>query len=84
MIGNLVRIITSDGYPSSGSVEGTLHKLDVTGAIIWRRGTMPEQQGNIFVPMHRIREIVDLGRAAVSKAREYSYDSATIAEETGK
>lgn len=63
MIGNRVRVITSDGYPASGAVEGNLNKLDAAGAIIWRTNVMPEAQGNIFVPMHRIREIVDLGRA---------------------
>lgn len=64
MIGNRVRILTNDGFPSSGAVEGILHKLDASGAIIYRQDVMPEAQGNLFVPMHRIREIVDLGRAA--------------------
>lgn len=62
MIGNRVRILTNDGFPSSGAVEGVLHKLDTAGAIIWRHDVMPEAQGNLFVPMRRIREIVDLGR----------------------
>jgi len=63
MIGNRVRVITNDGYPSSGAVEGSLHKLDTAGAVIWRTNVMPEAQGNLFIPMGRIREIVDLGRA---------------------
>lgn len=62
MIGNRVRIITSDGFPVSGAIEGELRKLDSAGAIIYRTDTMPEAQGNLFVPMGRIREIVDLGR----------------------
>jgi hypothetical protein len=62
MIGNRVRLLTSDGYPTSGAIEGILHKLDEAGATIYRMGAMPEAQGNLFVPMHRIREIVDLGR----------------------
>jgi len=63
MIGNRVRVITNDGFPSSGAVEGNLHKLDTAGAVIWRTNVMPEAQGNLFIPMFRIREIVDLGRA---------------------
>jgi len=62
MIGNRVRVLTNDGFPSSGSVEGVLHKLDQSGAIVYRQDVMPEAQGNIFIPMRRIREIVDLGR----------------------
>ena len=63
MIGHRVRVITNDGSPASGAIEGNLNKLDAAGAIIWRTNVMPEAQGNVFVPMHRIREIVDLGRA---------------------
>jgi len=63
MIGNHVRVLTNDGFPSSGAVEGNLHKLDVAGATVWRTNVMPEAQGNVFIPMHRIKEIVDLGRA---------------------
>lgn len=62
MIGNRVRVITNDGFPSSGSVEGTLHKLDAAGAIVFRQDVMLEDQGNLFIPLQRIREIVDLGR----------------------
>lgn len=47
-----------------GSVEGTLHRLDPAGAIVYRTSdVMPEAQGNVFIPMGRILEIVDLGRA---------------------
>ncbi len=63
MIGNRVRVITTDGFPASGAVEGTLKKLDVTGAVVYRTDVMPESQGNLFIPMYRIREIVDLGRS---------------------
>lgn len=64
MIGNRVRVITNDGFPSSGAVEGELRKLDVAGAVVWRTSNvMPEAQGNLFIPMNRIREIVDLGRS---------------------
>ena len=63
MIGNRVRVLTNDGFPSSGAVEGILHKLDAAGAIVWNLSAMPEQRANLFIPMLRIREIVDLGRA---------------------
>jgi hypothetical protein len=62
MIGNRIRIITNDGFPTNGSVEGVLHKLDAAGALVFRTDVMPEAQGAIFIPMYRIREIVDLGR----------------------
>lgn len=62
MLGNHVRVLTNDGFPSSGAIEGILHKLDAAGAVIFRTDTMPEAQGNLFIPMRRIREIVDLGR----------------------
>lgn len=58
MVGNRVRVITNDGRV----VEGNLHKLDTAGAVVWRTDLMPEVQSNLFVPMHRIDEIVDLGR----------------------
>lgn len=61
MIGHRVRIVYADAQYST---TGTLHKLDAAGALIWREGTLPEQQGTIFVPMHRIKEILDLGRAS--------------------
>ncbi len=63
MIGNRVRVITNDGFPASGAVEGNLKRVDAAGAVVWRTDGMPEAQGNLFIPMHRIREIVDLGRA---------------------
>lgn len=63
MIGNRVHILTNDGS-SPRTVEGNLRKLDTAGAVIWRTDVMPEAQGNVFIPMHRISEIVDLGRAS--------------------
>lgn len=63
MIGNRVRVLTNDGFPSSGAVEGILHKLDSAGAVVYRTSGAPEAQGNLFIPMYRVREIVDLGRA---------------------
>ncbi len=62
MIGNYVRVITNDGFPASGSIEGELRKLDGAGAVVYRHDVMPEARGNLFIPMGRIREIVDLGR----------------------
>lgn len=59
MIGNRVRVILTDGM----QVVGTLHKLDQAGAIVWREHSLPEGQGNSFIPMHRVFEIIDLGRA---------------------
>lgn len=64
MIGNRVRVITASPEGRNGSTEGTLHRLDPAGAIIYRTSNvMPEAQGNVFIPMGRIVEIVDLGRA---------------------
>lgn len=63
MIGNRVRVVTNDGMPASGAVEGNLHKLDIAGATVWRTDLMPEAQGNVFIPMQRIQEIIDLGRS---------------------
>lgn len=60
MIGNRVRLITNDGSPASGAVTGILHKLDEAGAIIWREA---DHSATVFIPMLRIREIIDLGRA---------------------
>lgn len=65
MNGNRVRVITNDGYPGSGAVTGVLHKLDAAGAIVYRECSLPEGQGNVFIPAHRIREIVDLGRSSL-------------------
>lgn len=60
MIGNRVRVVTVDG---TGSVVGTLHKLDPAGAYVYRECSIPEGRGAVFIPMHLISEIVDLGRA---------------------
>lgn len=64
MIGNRVRVITQSAEGRNGYTEGTLHRLDVAGATVYRTSNvMPEAQGNVFIPMGRIIEIVDLGRA---------------------
>jgi sortase (surface protein transpeptidase) len=60
MIGNRVRLITTEGP----TIMGTLHRLDQAGATIYREHSLPEGQGNVFIPAHRIVEVVDLGRAA--------------------
>lgn len=59
MIGNRVRVILDGGR----EITGTLHRLDAPGATVWREHPLPEGQGTVFVPMHRIHEIIDLGRA---------------------
>jgi hypothetical protein len=59
MQGNRVRMILLDG----NSVTGILHKLDVAGAVVYRDQGIPEAHGTVFLPMHRIQELVDLGRA---------------------
>lgn len=61
MIGHRVKIIL-DGTPQI-QVVGVLHALDGTGARLFRENQMPEQRGISFYPMHRIIEILDLGRA---------------------
>jgi hypothetical protein len=59
MIGNRVRVILV-----SSVVTGILHKLDQTGAMVYREHELlPEARGLVFLPMHRIIEIIDLGRA---------------------
>lgn len=64
MIGNRVRLIMVNQDGPFTEITGTLHELAAgTGATIWRENTMPEGQGIVFIPMHRIYEIVDLGRA---------------------
>jgi hypothetical protein len=44
-------------------VQGVLHKCDAAGVIVYMTEGLPEMQGNLFIPMARIIEIVDLGRA---------------------
>lgn len=64
MIGNRVRIIIVRESDRQGATEGTLHRLDAAGATVYRTSNvMPEAQGTVFIPMGRIIEIVDLGRA---------------------
>lgn len=64
MIGNRVRVILADAAGQCyGEVTGILHELAAgKGATIWREHSLPEGQGIVFIPMHRIYEIVDLGR----------------------
>jgi hypothetical protein len=59
MIGNHVRVIRENETP----VQGVLHKCDAAGVIVYMTEGLPEMQGNLFIPMARIIEIVDLGRA---------------------
>lgn len=66
MIGHRVRIHISEADRYGGryvDVTGTLHKLDEAGAYIYREHSLLEGQGTVFIPMHRIHEIIDLGRA---------------------
>lgn len=63
MVGHRVLIVTNDGFPSSGHYDGVLHRLDASGAVIWPYHQMPEQAANVFIPMRRIKEIRDQGRA---------------------
>lgn len=64
MIGNRVRLVlTTTPETTPISITGVLHKLDGAGATVYREGTLPEQQGLVFLPLHRILEIIDLGRA---------------------
>lgn len=60
MIGNRVRLLLND---EPREVTGVLHRLDQGGAAVYREHSLPEGQGTSFFPMHRIKEIVDLGRA---------------------
>jgi hypothetical protein len=60
MVGHRVRIYLLD---KPDQVTGVLHKLNEAGAYIYREHSLPEGQGMVFIPMGRIREIVDLGRA---------------------
>lgn len=63
MIGNRVKIYKAANEPDlkEVTITGTLENLDATGAMI-----MPDSanyQNRIFIPMHKLLEIVDLGRA---------------------
>ncbi len=62
MIGNRIRIVLVAFGSRQEAVTGTLHKLDQRGATIWREHAFAEGQGISFIPMHRIHEIIDLGR----------------------
>lgn len=63
MIGNRVRVTTTALNPATGSVTGVLKRLDAAGVTLWRDDLMPEQQCNVFIPMHLVEHILDLGRA---------------------
>ena len=63
MIGRRVLVVTNDGSPASGHYDGVLQKQDATGVVVSPYGSLPEQARNVFVPMHRIKEILDKGRA---------------------
>lgn len=93
MIGHRVRIILVPvdlDHPARwNEITGTLHKLDQAGAIIWREHSLPEGQGNAFIPIHRIVEIIDLGRAPIMhealgrSVKTISSDEASSALESG-
>ena len=57
MIGNRVRVERDN----ADSVEGVLIRTDATGVIIYKCYGLDDQR--IFIPLTRIIEIVDLGRA---------------------
>lgn len=59
MIGHRVRVILEGGR----EITGTLRESIVPGVTVWREHPLPEGQGAVFIPMHRIHEIIDLGRA---------------------
>jgi hypothetical protein len=59
MIGNYVRVIREH----ENAVQGVLKTCDGAGVVVYRTEGLPEMQGNLFIPMGRIVEIVDLGRA---------------------
>lgn len=58
MIGNRVSVVRTAG----GRVEGELRHLDPAGATVYRNDGTSDGQGNLFVPMHTIVEIIDRGR----------------------
>ena len=60
MIGNRV-IVRVEGR--AATIDGVLHRLDQTGVTIQPYGGMPEQSRPIFIPMARVIEVIDMGRA---------------------
>lgn len=63
MIGHRVKIVLVEEPPVSRQIVGVLHRLDGLGATVWRElHALPEQECFVFVPTHRIAEILDLGR----------------------
>lgn len=63
MIGNRARVITVGDEPAHqfGCVEGVLKKIDPAGVYLWRQSPAPP--ADVFIPMIRVIEVVDLGRA---------------------
>lgn len=61
MIGNQVRIFLMTGGPGN-VIEAELRKLDAAGATIYEHGYNGSGRGTMFIPMHRIDKIIDLGR----------------------
>ena len=57
MIGNRVRVVRE----SADNIEGVLLKCDDTGVIVHKCYGFDDER--VFVPMVRITEIIDLGRA---------------------
>lgn len=65
MLGNRVRVVLqaeSGSHPRT-EVTGVLHKLDPSGVSIYREHQLPEGRGMSFIPMYRVVEVIDLGRA---------------------
>jgi len=55
------RMLSVEDAAEAGRGGATDDELRALGG--WREHQLPEGQGNTFIPMHRIHEIVDLGRA---------------------
>ena len=60
MIGNNVRVIRTGDLVA---VQGELRELRQEGVTVYRNAGPPETQGALFLPMHTVVEIVDLGRS---------------------
>jgi hypothetical protein len=61
MIGNRVKVVLGPGMLI---VIGVLHKIDEAGVVVYvSEGPVNEARGTRFFPMHRVLEVVDLGRA---------------------
>lgn len=60
MIGNNVRVIRAEGLVA---VQGELHAVKPEGITVYRNCGLPEQWGALFMPMHTVVEVIDLGRS---------------------